>query len=236
MTSALLYLEKFKVFVGVQGLWKMFPSHRTQCLLQFESTEDDSAWQLLWACQKLENPKQKAELFAQVLEEAHHAELFRNYLSSQKSLVPFNKITLERRPLYRAKGEIWKYFPYCIVGETDASNRFEAIMSQLDEQETTLISIFKKILSDEVGHIHKAKQLTEDLAQELQIAPSVISKEINKIKRSRLLEQWLRNGKKIVEPIGSLIIYSSYYFLFFPFAIIHQLYKRDALNVSQKES
>lgn len=227
MHSVLLFLENIKVFVGVQGLWKMFPSHRTQCLLQFESTEDDSSWQLLWACNQLENPEQKAELFAQILEEAHHAELFRNYLrchnpNHNQNQNYITKIQIERKPLYLEKKDIWKYFPYCIVGESDASNRFAAIARQLQSNDPTLYSIFNKILSDEVGHIHKAKQL----AMDLNLPDHLINKEIKQIKQRRFTEAWLRSGQKIITPIGNLLIDVTYFLVLAPFALLTFLFKK----------
>lgn len=95
MSSVLNLLDQIKVFLGVRGLWKLFPSHRIKCLLQFEATEDNSAWQLLWACNQLNNPEQKAELFSQFLEEAHHAELFRAYIRLKKPFKPHLKYEID---------------------------------------------------------------------------------------------------------------------------------------------
>lgn len=224
MSSVFLLLNKIKVFFGIRGIWSLFPSHRAKCLLQFEATEDDSAWQVLWACNQLENPEQKAELFSQVLEEAHHAELFRTYIRKFSPL-SYHRISLKRKPLYLNKQDIWKYFPYCIVGETEASQRFSHISNNLNTRTTEnkeLQQLFQKILADEVGHIHKAEQL----AAELQLPPQRLSQEISAIRRRRFTEHWLRLGKKTVSPISTGLVLFIYFMLLGPFALIANLKKQ----------
>lgn len=225
MSSVFLLLDKIKVFFGIRGIWSLLPSHRTKCLLQFEATEDDSAWQLLWACNHLENPEQKAELFSQVLEEAHHAELFRTYIR-KFSPMAYHRISLERKPLYLNKQDIWKYFPYCIVGETEASQRFSHICNNLNTatiENKELQQLFKKILADEVGHIHKAEQL----ASELQLPAQTLAREIATIRRRRFTEHWLRLGKKTVSPISTGLVLLTYFILLGPFALIANFKKQD---------
>ncbi len=214
MKAAFLFWENLKVLVGVRGLWQLFPFHQIQCLLQFEATEDDSAWQLIWACNQLKNPKQKAELFGQILEEAHHAELFRTQIA-QSMLNPPARLSVERKPLYLNRADIWKYFPYCIVGETEASVRFDLIRKNLPKREEKLQRVFRKILSDEVGHIHKAKQLAADLNQ----PPEVIEKEIQLIQWNRFKEHWIRSGQKLIQPVILLILWFTYFTVVMPFAL-----------------
>jgi len=221
MSSVFSLLNKTKVFFGIRGLWTLFPSHRRKCLLQFEATEDDSAWQLLWACNQIENPEQKAELFSQVLEEAHHAELFRSYLRKY-SPTAVHRLHMERKPLYLNKENIWKYFPYCIVGETEASQRFADIADNIipnSPEDKELLFLFKKILSDEVGHIHKAEQL----ALNLKLSSQELNQELKQIRRKRFFEHWMRVGKKTVAPLSSLLIFTTYFIFLAPFALISKL-------------
>ncbi len=217
-----LFLEQIKVVLGTRGLWRIFPSHQMRCLLQFEATEDDSAWQLIWACNNLDDPKQKAELFAQILEESHHAELFRKVIETKSSKLNRNipsRIQIERRALYHETNNIWKYFPYCIVGETSAAKRFELILRSLPKKEEQLKATLKQIVSDETGHIHKAKSLASELNKSVQELRS----EIKSIRWRRFKEDWVRSGKKLLTPVGHLIILTTYYVALGPFAFIRKL-------------
>ena len=242
MKSALLFWENIKVFVGIRGLWKCIHAHRTENLLQFEATEDDSAWQLIWASQYLKNPEQRAELFSQILEETHHAELFRSYLvqktntSLTMSKMCFfkkdqllrkvqNRILQFRKPLYTNVNEIWKYFPYCIVGETAASERFALIVKYLNKNDLELKGLFQKILSDEVGHIHKAKQL----ARELNRPEKEIQRVVSQIQLQRFKENWIRSGKKIFTFPALAVITLIYLLALPPFAFISQIKRKNNL-------
>jgi rubrerythrin len=201
-------LEKFKVCFIVTVVWRLLPSKKIEMIKHYESTEDDSAWQLLLGMKNISNPSQKAELFAQAMEEAHHAELFRKLYQYETGL-SIHKIFYPKKALYNDPSNMWRLFIYCLVGEEAAAQRFDYISEYLEE------GLMKKTLSsivqDEIGHIHKAKELIKVEGQSKQ----VIHKEINSIKLARFKESWLRSGRQITTLVTDFLL-TAIYIIFVP--------------------
>ncbi len=213
--------KRFLVFLGIRLIWGVFSGVKWNALLQFEATEDDSAWQLIWAFNHVEDPSQKAQLFGQILEEAQHAEMFRKYILKHHpekwSGIP-GRMVMSRRALYSGE-HVWKYFPYCVVGEYAAAARFSEISSSLSQGDSELKGVFDRIISDEVGHIHKAREL----ANELGLPEEKLKKEIKNITLQRFWEQWLRSGRKILAPVAVSCVLFVYFIFLGPFHLFQRI-------------
>lgn len=59
-------------------VWKLAPRRRARAMREYSLIEKDSGCQILDALGLVADPKTRAELFQQVLEEFHHADLFEN--------------------------------------------------------------------------------------------------------------------------------------------------------------
>lgn len=220
-TFLLHLIETYKVRLLVQLRWKLFPRTLLQSIQLFEATEDDSAWQLLRATQFVRKPHLKAELFQQVMEEAFHAQEFRRIyqtLTKDKLL----KLKLEKKALYNEK-EIYKIFPYCLVGEQSAAERFHSIGKALDPG--PLRSLFQRIVSDEVGHIHKAQELVDIL----EINNKEMNRLVQEIRWQRMKESWLRSGRQITNSIADLFLSLVFWLFVGFFAFFRLRRKKDIL-------
>lgn len=206
-------IEKIKVFIMVRIIWNVFPSKKLEMIRQYEATEDDSAWQLLYGMKQIDDPGQKAELFTQALEEAHHAELFRE-LYKKETKQKLHKVSYEKKPLYAQKKHAWKLFVYCLIGEESAAKRFDHIANHLPQG--AMRSTLQGIVADEIGHIHKAKELinVEGIAQDK------IAKEINQINLRRFKEAWMRSGRHITTWITDMLLLCLYFILVPFFAVM----------------
>jgi rubrerythrin len=191
-------LDRWMVGLLVRTGWKKDNHKVLERIQAFEATEDDSAWQLLYAASRLSAPKMKAQLFLQALEETHHAEIFRS-LYRQSSGHALQKTSVERRPLLRPR-EPWKLFAYFAVGEKSAARRFRLIAEQLDDGPFRRSLV--KILEEEEGHIEIAGELVRMTGQ----TPEAIATELKSVRVRRACETWLRLGRHITSAISRALM------------------------------
>ena len=214
--------DKIKIYIIVNFLWKIIPSKKLETLRNFEATEDDSAWQLLNGIKITSDSSEKAEFFLQALEENHHAELFRE-LCKKYGHGKFQKYFSEKKPLYSLKEDSWRMPIYCLVGEKAAAERFQNI---IDVSQNSLLRVnLQKIVSDEVGHIHKAEEQIKIDGK----SKKEVSTEMKKIIRKRYLEAWMRSGRRIT----GLLINTLLFIIYITFGSIFSFYlmlKRLSFN------
>ena len=196
-------LEKIKLFVVINVIWRVFPSKKHEIMRVFEATEDDSAWQLLNGIKMTHNPEAKAELFLQALEESHHAELFRE-LCKKEFNTGFQKYFHEKKALYKLDEDSWKLPVYCLIGEKSAADRFQNIVDV--SPNNLLKKTLKKIVADEIGHIHKAQEQIEVDNK----SQDEVNAEVKKIIRKRFLESWMRSGRKITNFLINILLFIIY--------------------------
>lgn len=183
--------------------WKRNHEAAAERIRAFEATEDDSSWQLLFACERMDDPQVKARLFLQSMEEAHHAEVFRG-LYQQASGRKLRKLNVPRKPIFRA-GEAWRMFAYCAVGEAAAARRFRGIADALPEGEFQ--TALRKILEEEEGHIG----LAEDLVGLTGKCATEVKREIARIKTVRAWEAWLRVGRGVTNLASRVLLNVAYF-------------------------
>lgn len=195
--------ERTKVQFLVWWQWKRSDRRLLQSLRLFENTEDDSAWQLLRASEEISEAHLKAELFAQIMEETFHAEEFRR-VYKELSHEPMNKISFEKKALFHGP-KAYQIFAYCLIGEDSAAKRFQNIAASLEPG--PLKSMLERVVSDEVGHIHKARELLGWLS----LSPLELKKQLFRIRLERGYEHWLRLGRKITDLLSEGLLSLLYY-------------------------
>lgn len=181
--------DHFLVKVQMRLGWSADGRGMLESIRQFEATEDDSAWHLLSAAGRAEDPALAARLFAQALEESHHAEVFRD-LYRRVGGRALDKASVERVPLFAGE-PLWKLLVFCAVGEKSAARRFQSIANNLPAGEFR--ASLTKIIAEEAGHVHLATDLLAKTGQPL----AVVRAETRAIKLRRLREAWLRAGRAL---------------------------------------
>lgn len=200
----LSWVEPLKVRLLVKYNWGLSKARYLESLRLFSATEADSAWQLLYAADRVADPAQRADLFGQVLEETSHAEMFKRLYNeaSPRQLVPAQ---YEREALYWDKDDMWRFFVYCWVGEQDAADRFTHIRNATDDPR--LAETLDRILADEVGHVHGAQELLKELG----ITPEQLKGERRRIRLRRAWESWLRTGRTLSDAASTALLSAVYY-------------------------
>jgi len=207
-------IEKIKTWIAVKIFWRK-EDNFLNSIVSFSSTEADGVWHLHRTLSSgvIKCSKQRALLFAQIIEETHHADVFRKIYNEYTNL-PFVPQHFERMDIYKDKDAI-KTLHYVHVGEDDATTRFYLISKYLDKKHKSLIRALKKILVDEEKHIH----LSDNLLLDLGLSKKELKKTYASIRLRRRWENWLRIGKNVVNHFSNIIL-SLIYFLVIPFFYI----------------
>lgn len=204
-------IERLKVRLSIKLFWWQ-PEKKAQVIATFHATEADSAWQLAHIFPRVSGKKERNEVFQHILEEMVHADLFRIQaakLSNRQFIAPAG----ERHSLYAKAEPVWKFFVYCIIGEKSALDRFSNVAVALPEGE--LRRTFVRVLRDEAGHVHNAK----DLAQVLAPSPAKIRQELTAVRIRRFRDGWMRQGQLITDILANIFL-GLLYFMIAPFGYI----------------
>lgn len=196
-------LDRWVVRLVLNLKWKKSKSAVEERIRAFEATEDDSSWQLLYACRRIADGKTKADLLMQAMEEAHHAEVFRG-LYEESCGSALKKLPVQRKPLFQ-DGQAWKLFAYCAVGEAAAARRFRHIAEGLEPGKFK--NSLEKILKEEEGHV----ELAADLSSLTGKSGAELKREIFRIKAIRAGETWLRIGRSITSQASKLLLTLTYF-------------------------
>ena len=196
-------LDRRTVRLVLRLKWKHSQKAVAERIRAFEATEDDSAWQLLYACGRIENPKVKAQLFMQAMEEMHHAEVFRG-LYEESSGSKLRKMSVPRKAIFQ-EGAAWKLFAYCAVGEASAARRFQHIADGLPAG--PFQSSLRKILKEEEGHV----ELAADLGSLTGKTDGEIKRELARVKLVRAWESWLRLGRNLTNFMSRSLLSITYF-------------------------
>lgn len=199
------WLEMLKVRLLVNVTWRLSKTRLLTSLRLFAATEADSAWQLVYALERTAEPKLKAELFGQVLEEMHHAAEF-SRLGRGLSDTLTAPVRYDRQPLYALAEDVWKFYAYCQIGEAAAAERFRNILSAT--REPAVRAVLKGILRDEAQHVESATAMLGGCDG---IPEGQRRRELRRIKGRRLWEAWLRSGRQVADGLSVIILTVVYY-------------------------
>jgi hypothetical protein len=133
-------------------IWRISERRKLAALQEFSDTELDSGWQSLYALERVEDPKAKAELFQHSLEEFYHADVFSRLLSSYAN-APQNRPAFARTAILPGGNEreaMLEFLVQVYVGETEINQDF-AVYSRTGVDEP-IREVFARIKKDEEGH------------------------------------------------------------------------------------
>lgn len=205
----LRWVERCKVRLTVWLLWRS-PRVVAEAIRGFQATEADGVWHLHRGMRAVEDPAQKAILFAHSLEEECHADAFAAVYARYAG-APFAPKHYEREDLYRAPDAPWRLVAYVHVGERDATERFRLIAEAAGDG--PLRDALAQIVEDESGHV----DLTHEMLLRMGAREPEIRAAYRRVRLARAWGRWLRAGKRVVDNLATLLL-SAVYFAAGPFA------------------
>jgi hypothetical protein len=169
---------------------------RANTVRRFAETEADSAWQLAVALRHATNREERAELFAQILEELNHAELFRR---EHRRLTNGHFVPLApaRRAIQQDGATTAGFHAYCVLGEQEAFAQFSLLAKVIPDPQFT--TVLKKILRDEAKHVHQAESHTPD------------RRLLGPIRLRRRWENWQRQGLIVTDALSTVLLTCCYF-------------------------
>jgi hypothetical protein len=145
--------------------WRANPGQRVRVLQEFAQTELDSAWQSIYALERVSDPELRRQLFRHALEELFHGDLFRAEAFRQAASLPEIPLT-RREPLLELRAgaprTATEFFAYLAIGEEEIAHDFDAYESSLPDAEVR--RIFAAIRADEGRHAEDSAASLERLA------------------------------------------------------------------------
>jgi hypothetical protein len=191
-------------------VWKISKKRASRALQTFSATEADSGWQFLYALDGLEDPKLRAEMFNNSLEEMYHSSEFDKMSHLCSDRMP-TKPKPEREPLYDSSKPLADFLAYVYVGEKDVYDQFDAYSAAVKKaalSQGLQHTVFDEAKEDETNHLELAK---EALINEYG-SMSLVKKKVTWIRLKRAYQSWLRFSKRLGE-FSSGIILSVLYFI-----------------------
>lgn len=198
-------IERLKVFLAYQLLWKRFPNLMNRQIQSFATTEYTTSWHFLYALRHARDARHKAQLFDQLLEEYHHADLFLD-IAQKRSTSPVYIDRGEIRSLY-PRQDLWKLIVYAQKGEDDAVVRFNELLRQVEDE--PLRRALKEVLADEKGHAEHVM----DISHEMGASPVDIERQMRKVKLARLWQDWSMSGRRILGFPSKIMLYGVYFLI-----------------------
>jgi rubrerythrin len=204
-----MYLRRFTIRLMIPIVWNISKRRAAKALQTFSATEADSGWQFLYALDAMEDPKLRASLFHNAMEEMYHSAEFEK-LSSLFSDEMTTKPKPERKPLYDRTKPLASFLAYVYVGEKDVYDQFDAYSAAVKKAaavEGLKHTIFDEAKEDEDGHLKLARQaLIEEYGSKARA-----EREVVKIRLKRAYDSWLRFSKRLGEFSSSLLISAIYF-------------------------
>lgn len=154
------------------AVWRFSETQRVRLLQEFSQTELDSAWQSLFALERVKDPELRRHLFSHAIEELHHAELFAKQ-AAEKSFDPPTVPLTQREPLVALEGghrkDAVEFMAYLSIGESEIQKDFAVYQKAFPDEGVR--SLFKAIYADEELHASQAEAGMEKLARAEGLSP-----------------------------------------------------------------
>ena len=173
--------------------WRTSARRMGSRLRFFSVMEADSAWQLLYALDAVDDPSTGALVLQHALEEVHHACEFERVAMAYRSAPPPRPLP-RRRPIFeRERGpEAWpEFFAHAHVGENDVFQQFDAYTKGVGDCPAR--SVFTEAKKDERGHAG----LTYKLLLIYSGTPDKANAFVRRARRARAWETWLRLSRRL---------------------------------------
>lgn len=178
-------------------VWKLAPRRRAAAMREYALIEKDSGCQLLDALDLVEDPGIRAELFQQVLEEFHHADLFEGACRALAD-APVGTPVITRDSLLApdaGPADLLDLTAYVHVGEAAVDLDFaEYARAPLDRE---ISRAFARARADEHQHVEDSRRL---LAR---FDGGVPGRAARALLKARLLRGW-RSYLRTMRAVGEL--------------------------------
>jgi rubrerythrin len=199
-------LRHLAIRLALPFSWRLFPKRRGQTLQRFAITEADSAWHFLYALSHVDQPRIRARLFNNALEEVHHASLFQQ-AAKDEAQAPIHLPTKERSNIYSPSKGLQHFYAFVYVGEKDVYDQFDAYASAIDTP--SVREIFVHLKEDEDGHM----QFAEQRLAAMPLNQRTVLRQVRIIRWQRLLETWGRGLERISDLLATVVLSAIYFFL-----------------------
>lgn len=126
---------------------------KVRVLQEFAQTELDSAWQSIFALERVKNPDLRKLLFLHAFEELFHSDLFARIAQRKSRDLPMLPLT-RREPLLPLEGNDPKdeaeFFAFLAIGESEIQRDFHVYQRSLPDEDVQ--QLFQAIGQDEEYH------------------------------------------------------------------------------------
>lgn len=210
-------------------VWRFHAESKARLALEFAQTELDSAWQSLFAFDRVADPEIRGMLLNHAIEELYHSDLF-SALAKKKSVgLPVLPLT-RREPLLELRTPLKKdaveFLAYLSIGESEIRHDFALYEGALNDAD--MRQLFHKIRIDEEHHADDSTQALEQLTRANGMS-------LRWLRLRHLASLAYKRYLQIVNKIGVIpmtLLLSLSYFIFVPIFLTQA---RRRLRMSPKE-
>ena len=210
--------------------WRLSSSQRVRVLLEFAQTELDSAWQSIFALERVRDPLTRELLLQHAFEELFHADLFNRLAQEKADSLPSLPLT-RRDPIFslsesNSKNAV-EFLAFLAIGEREINDDFAVYQKSLTDPQTQ--RILKTIREDEVWHAKDSDDALVRLATNNRVNLKWIrARYLLKLAYKRYLSLMNKVGSL---PMGALLFVS--YAIFGPI-FYHQARRRLRMSNSDQ--
>ncbi len=201
-----MFSRKLAIRMVLPITWLPSKKRTATQLQRFSVTEADSAWQILYTLDHLDDPQLRCKVLQHALEEVHHANEFDRVSREYCPELP-EKPICERQPLFlveKGKQGLIDFVAYAHVGEKDVFDQFDSYAAAIGECEAQ--SVFREAKLDEEGHVGLCMGILKTLVDGDEAARSVV----RKTRWRRLYETWLRGGHAMGDTMLGVLLSAVY--------------------------
>jgi rubrerythrin len=187
----------------------------------FASTEAGSALDMLKAAELTEDPKLRRLFFRHAMDEARHAQMFRN---AARDILPahervgseYNLIHATRQNLFENMSLV-QFVAFVYLAEQRGEAQFRALADHFRER-PELAGLFTRIGKDEKFHVSYSKKLLRDFRREGR--GREVLRALWYIRIARARDAWLRAGRILGDLMSRLCLSIIYLVVLPPFVLL----------------
>lgn len=161
----------------------------------FAATEAGSALDMLKAAELTDDPHLRQLFFRHALDEARHAQLFRDAargLGVEANGSRYNLIHATRQNLFERLGLI-RFLAFVYLAERRGELQFRALRDHFAGERPELESLFARISKDEKFHVAYSRKLLGDARRDGRSRE--VTRALARVRFDRAREAWLRHGR-----------------------------------------
>ncbi len=170
--------------------WRLRRARPVETLTQFAETEADSGWQFLRAFERCDDPRHRAHLFRNLLEEREHTSLFVGLVEARGGRVVLSSDG-GRTSLLDQENGLAEFLAYVQAGEHDIAQEFQEYAQAVGAADVR--AVFDHIQEEEDGHHSTLWQALLAVAGSQERAHQLV----RRARRRRGWRTFLRAGKRM---------------------------------------